>query len=148
MAAPTTAVLGKGDAPGDSGVSEDDIGSSSSGPDADRPWLAQPRDEDAPAELDDRDDADDRDADGEIRGLSPPECQVRVGPLALAWPEIPLPGAIPAPGCAPIWLDGIPPAEPGATEHPGYQAGQSQSGQIQSGFGQPGQSQPGLSQPG
>ena len=74
---------GTGDAPGDSGVSEGDIGSSSSGPDADRPWLAQPRDEDAPAELDDRDDADDRDADGEIRGLSPPEYQVRAGPLPL-----------------------------------------------------------------
>ena len=69
---------------------------------------------------------------GEIRGLSPPECQVRAGPLALAWPEIPLPGAIPAPGCAPVWLDGIPPVEPGATEHPGHQAGQSQSGLSQS----------------
>ena len=34
--------------------SADDIGSSSSGPDADQPWLAPPRDEDAPAELDDR----------------------------------------------------------------------------------------------
>ena len=139
---------GKGDAPGDSGVSADDIGSSSSGPDADRPWLAQPRDEDAPAELDDRDDADDRDADREIRGLSPPECQVRAGPLALAWPEIPLPGAIPAPGCAPVWPDRIPSAEPGATEHPGHQAGQSQPGLSQSELGQSGLGQPGLGQSG
>ena len=38
----------------------------------------------------------------------------------------------------PVWLDRIPPAEPGATEHPGHHAGQSQSGQSQSGQSQAG----------
>jgi len=125
---------GPGDGgPGDGGVFEDDDSGSSRDPDADGPWREQPRDEDAPADPGDRDDADDHDPGGEIQDIDPPECRVRAGPAELAWPEIPVPGAIPAPGCAPDWLGGIPPPESAARK---TRAGDSQAGKSQAGKSQ------------
>ena len=134
---------GDGNGPGrkagsaDGGFSQDDAddGGSSCGPDAaGRPWLRQPRDEEALPDVDDRDKADGCDPAGDIPGGGPPECRVRAGPAGISWPEIPVPGSTPAPGCAPDWPGGIPP--------PGTGAGSTQAGDDQAGRSKAGRSIP------
>lgn len=131
---------GRGDGQEDRGLSQCGEGDSSGDPDAaDRPWLRQPRDEEAPPDVDDRDKADGRDPTGDIRGADPPECRVRAGPARNSWPEIPVPGSAPAPGCAPDWLGGIPP--------PGTVAGSTQARHDQDGMSKAGRKQAGRSIP-
>jgi hypothetical protein len=91
---------------GDSGDSLDDSDM------ADVLWLLRQRDEGTTADRDDRIDPGGPDCGVNIREAGPPECRIRAGPLHHSWPEIPMPGTRPAPGCAPDPLSGIPPPGP------------------------------------
>jgi Domain of unknown function (DUF222) len=138
----------RGDEPGDGdGPGHGDGPADGDGPGhGDEP---QPRDE-APPDVDDRDKADGRDPVGDIRGADPPECRVRAGPAGSSWPEIPVPGSAPAPGCAPDWLGGIPPpgTVAGSTQARHDQAGMSTAGRKQAGRKQAGRKQAGRKQAG
>ena len=132
-------VQGRWDGSGDSGVSEDSDGGSMRDPDAaGQPWLGKPRDADASADRNERDESADRDPGGGIQDEGPPESRVRAGPAELNWPKIPVPGTIPAPGCAPDWLGGVSAPEPAAEEDPGKQPGKSQPGKSGAGRKQAG----------